>query len=288
MRNSTQHLAASRNTRKCLAGTFVSLCALLGAPTAFAETFPDGDVFRPLIADPLEPRFFASLLSLDAPNEKTTVGSVGAGANFGLYRWPGERAGEGWQVGLFAAVFSQFNMEAPSYDLINSDFRVGIPISYKRGPFSARASLHHQSSHLGDEFILTGPAPQRVNLSFQALDFVVAWEFGDWRPYAGGFLLLKGDPHGLEKTGWQAGLDYAGRTPVLAGARLVGGVDLRSFKEMNWDVGVSAKIGLEFGRPRPERRGITMFLEAFDGPAPWGQFYQSKITTYGISFQFDL
>jgi hypothetical protein len=117
---------------------------------------------------------------------------------------------------------------------------------------------------------------------------VVAWEFGEWRPYAGGFQLLKGDPHGLKKAGWQAGLDYAGRTSFLAGARLVGGVDLRSYKEMNWDVGVSAKIGLEFGRPRPERRGVTVFLEAFDGPAPWGQFYQTKIKTYGMSLQFDL
>ena len=70
---------------------------------------------------------------------------------------------------------------------------------------------------------------------------MAAWEFGDWRPYAGGFLLLKGDPHGLKKTGWQAGLDYAGHTTVVAGARLVGGVDLRSSKEMNWDAGVSAK-----------------------------------------------
>ena len=228
------------------------------------------------------------MLSLEAPNDTLTAGSVGAGATFGLYRWPGERAGEGWQLGVSGAIFSQFNLDAPSKDLINTDFRVGIPLSYKRGPFSARASIYHQSSHLGDEFILSGAAPRRVNLSFEALNFVAAWELGGWRPYAGGFYLLHGDPEGLKKPGWQAGVDYAGSAPVLFGARLVGGVDLKSYRATDWDVGVSAKIGLEFGRPRPERRGVTVLLEAFDGPAPWGQFYRDKVTTYGISLQFDL
>jgi len=98
--------------------------------------------------------------------------------------------GEGWQLGVAGTIFSQFNLDAPSKDLINTDFRIGIPLSYKRGPFSARASIYHQSSHLGDEFILSGAAPRCVNLSFEALNFVAAWELGGWRPYAGGFYLL--------------------------------------------------------------------------------------------------
>jgi len=274
--------------RNRLSGTFVSLCALLVAPLACAESFPAGDVFRPLIADPLEPRFFVSMLSLDAPAQTLTAGSVGAGTTFGLYRWAGERADEGWQVGVFGAIFSQFNLDAPSKDLINSDFRVGVPLSYKRGPFSARASLYHQSSHLGDEFILSGAAPRRVNFSYEALDLVAAWDLGPWRPYAGGFYMLHGDPDSLKKPGWQAGVDYAGQEAILAGGRLVGGIDLKSFRATDWHVGVSAKIGLKFGRPGPQGRGVTVLLEAFDGPAPWGQFYRDKVTTYGMSLQFDL
>ena len=80
--------------------------------------------------------------------------------------------------------------------------------------------------------------------------------------------MLHGDPDSLKRPGWQAGFNYAGHAPILFGARLVGGVDLKSFSATDWDVGASAKIGLEFGRPRPERRGITVLLEAFDGPAP--------------------
>jgi uncharacterized protein DUF1207 len=270
-----------------IAGAIGFVLALLLPPKAAAEAFPVGDVFRPLVADPTEPRTFLSILSLKTPSDTFTVASIGAGVNFGLYRWPGERAGDGWQVGLFGSVFSQFNLDSSSDDLINSDYRIGLPLSYKRGVFSARASLFHQSSHLGDELILSGSAPQRLNLSFEAVDFVAALELGRWRPYAGGFYLVGGDLEGLKETGLHAGLDYAGRTPMLWGARLVAGLDLKWFEETDWRAGVSGKIGLEFGRPRPERRGITVLLEAYDGFAPFGQFYRDDVTYYGAAVQFD-
>ena len=271
--------------RKSLGGALTILLGLLVPPAASAEVFPTGDVFRPLIADPTEPRFFLSLLSLDSRDERFSVASIGAGLNFGVYRWPGERPGEGWQVGLFGTVFSQFNLDSPSDELINSDFRIGVPLSYKRGDWSARASVFHQSSHLGDELILSGSAPQRINLSIEALDFVLAWERGGWRPYVGGFYLLGGEPEGLDKSGLHAGLDYASRKPLLWGARLVAGLDWKWFHETG--AGTSAKVGLEFGRPRPERRGITVLLEAYDGFAPFGQFYRDEVTYYGAAVQFD-
>lgn len=272
--------------RKCLGGVLAILLAVI-VQAAKAETFPVGDVFRTLVADPAEPRSFVSVLSLDTAVDRFTVASVGSGANFGLTRWPGERPGEGWQLGVFASVFAQFNLDASSDDLINTDFRIGLPLSYKQGAFSARAQIFHQSSHLGDDLILSGNAPQRVGLSVEAFDFVLAWERGGWRPYAGGYYLLRGDSEGMKKPGVHAGLDYAGHAPMLGGARLVGGLDLKWFEETGWRAGVSAKLGLEFGRPRPERRGVTVLLEVYDGFAPFGQFYRDEVTAYGLALQFD-
>ena len=116
---------------------------------------------------------------------------------------------------------------------------------------------------------------------------MLAWERAGWRPYVGGSYLLSGDPEGLKKAGVQAGVDYVGRAPVFGGGRLVGGVDVKSFDELNWRAGVSAKLGLEFGRPSPERRGVTVLLEAYDGFAPFGQFYRDDISSYGVSVQFE-
>jgi hypothetical protein len=272
--------------RKCLGGALAILLAVIvEAPKA--ETFPVGNVFAPLIADPGEPRFFVSVLKLHtAAVDRVTIASVGGGTDFGLYRWAGERPDQGWQVGIFGSVFSQFNLDADSTALVNSDFRIGLPLTYKRGEFSGRARIFHQSSHLGDELILSGNAPQRVNLSIEAFDFVLAWERGAWRPYAGGFYLLSGNPAGLKKTGVHAGLDYAGHALVLGG-RLVGGLDLKSFDETGWRISTSAKLGLELGRRHPERRGVTLLLEAYKGSAPFGQFYRDYITYYGLAVQFD-
>jgi hypothetical protein len=125
---------------------------------ARAQSFPAGDVFTPLVADPLEPRNFLSVLSVDSETVQTTLGSVGVGANFGFYRWAGQQPGDGWQVGLFAAVNSQFDLEGTSYPLVNTDFRFGVPVSFRNGAWSGRARLYHQSSHLGDELILQGNA----------------------------------------------------------------------------------------------------------------------------------
>jgi len=263
------------------------IAAVAAAPVAGAEYFPVGQVFRPLVADPAEPRSFASLLRARTPEDRFSVGSVGFGANFGVVRWPGEAPGEGWQAGVFGVVFSQFNLSEPSDDLINSDFVIGVPLAFRRGPLAARLRLWHQSSHLGDEFILNGAPPERMDLSMEVIDGVLAWERGGWRAYGGASHVVRRDQGHRGRGGLHAGIDYAGSSPVLAGGRLVGGVDVKWFEQADWDAGVSAKIGLEFGRPRPERRGLTVLAEAYDGFAPFGQFTSREVRYYGVGLQFD-
>lgn len=260
--------------------------AALAAQGARAQSFPEGDVFRPLVADPNETRSYLSLINVDSEHDQQWIGDVGVGANLGFYRWGGARAGDGLQIGIFAAVQSQFAVEQSSYPLVNTDYRVGFPLTYRSGDFSARARLFHQSSHLGDEFILQGRSPQRVNLSVEVIDLLLAWDIGNWRPYIGGGYLFHVDPDTLNKGAFQAGVDYIGTRPALWGGRLVGGVDYRAFDENDWRAGISAKVGLEFGRPLPNRRGLAVLLEAYDGPAPYGQFYRDVVTYYGVALQF--
>ena len=260
---------------------------LAAAPVAGAEYFPVGQIFRPLAADPAEPRSFVSVLRAHTQAGRFNIASVGFGTNFGVIRWPGEAPGEGWQTGVFGVVFSQFNLSASSDDLINSDFVIGVPLAFKRGALSGRLRLWHQSSHLGDELILHGGAPPRVDRSMEVLDGVLALGRGAWRGYGGGYRVVSRNAQQIGRGGLHAGFDYAGASPVLAGGRLVGGVDVKWFEETDWDAGVSAKIGLEFGPAHPARRGLTAFLETYDGPAPFGQFTSRKVRYAGVALQFD-
>jgi len=104
--------------------------ATLRAPAAAqqqpdAEGLPSGDVFAPLVADPKQPQFFAAFLWATGPDSTTRLSSIGLGESIGLIRGAEGR----WQLSLATGVFSQFEMHSPSYNLLNSDFLVGLPIT---------------------------------------------------------------------------------------------------------------------------------------------------------------
>ncbi|HYM89645.1 MAG TPA: DUF1207 domain-containing protein, partial [Nitrospiraceae bacterium] len=132
---------------------------------------PDGDVFRPLMADPKQPQTFATIQQTQVLESKTSnsIGSVALGENFGLWSRRKEGSCDGTQVGLLMGAFSQFNLFGPT-ELINTDFVIGVPVSWRSELVSARVRLYHQSSHLGDQFLLSRPGFNATELSFEEID----------------------------------------------------------------------------------------------------------------------
>lgn len=157
---------------------------------------PDDDVFRPLLADPKEPRFSAtfSRVRFRDVGESVNVSAVGFGGTLGLWGLRQEKNCNGLQINFFGAVFSQFNLDAPSSDLINSDFQFGVPITLRHGPFSARLRVFHQSSHVGDEFLLNNPGFNRVNLTFEMVEALISLQSTWARLYGGGGYLYHRKP----------------------------------------------------------------------------------------------
>jgi len=74
------------------AGKSVTVSRFMGL-TGEAEAFPMGDLFQPLIADPKQPQFFASLNRFQSSGVRYTMASVGFGETFGMYRFFGSREG---------------------------------------------------------------------------------------------------------------------------------------------------------------------------------------------------
>jgi len=264
-----------------------------GPDSTVSIPFPGGDVFRPLFADPKQPQTFATLQAAKARDSKTsaTVGSVAFGENFGFYS---RRNGcNGWQVGLLAGIFSQFDMNAPSTDLINTDFVVGIPLSWRSGLFSTRVRLYHQSTHLGDEFVLNNPGVNRVNYSYEEAEAILSLDApGGWgRLYAGGGYLLRREPANLDRLKVQAGVELRGPTwgsgPIerfVSGPLVltpVLGADFKSFEQLNWTLDVNVVGGLEFARAGALRR-FRVLVNYYHGNNPYGQFYGQKVESVGL------
>jgi len=263
-----------------LSVTAVSTTPAADAPAAAGSGnrfLPVGELFWPLLADPKQPQFYVSVRNYYVADESITAAAVAYGETFGLYRW--QRPPGAWQVSLAGALFAQFNLEAPSQDLVNADYTIGVPITYRRGAYSGRLRVYHQSSHLGDEFLLRNQ-PERINLSFESLELLASREWLRWRGYAGGEYVFHREPGELRPGGLHGGVEYRGAThgiwhPVLA-------ADLKSWDEFDWSAEISIVAGVELGSGSPDRRRLRLLAEAYHGHSPHGQFFAQRMSYLGL------
>ncbi len=214
---------------------------------------------------------------------------MGLGDSFGLVRWGGPSPGEGVQLDVIGSIFAQFDLGAESNDLINADYIIGVPLTFRRSGFSTRVRLYHQSSHLGDEYLLRGEDIERENFSFESIEFLLSQEIGLLRVYAGGERTLRREPETVAAKLFHGGVEL--RTGRAGSAQLVGGVDIKSTERHDWSPAISARIGLEVARSSPgghPARLITLMVEFYDGPSPYGQFFQDDISYLGVGLHFGL
>jgi hypothetical protein len=258
------------------------------APPVLSEwqtgLLPGGTLFRPLIADPRWPHFAASYQRYRHDRQLADVAAVSFGESLTLYR--DRTAGVWWETGIQAGVFAVFDLDAESKDLVNADYFVGVPLSARLDDWSAMLRLFHQSSHLGDEFLLR-VHPQRVNLSYESLDLKVSREVGDvLRLYAGGGYLFDQEPSTIDPWSIQYGAELISPWPDRsAGWRPIAAVDLQHREENDWSVDLSARVGVELDGVLASR-SLQILLEYFRGRSSNGQFYTDKVEYFGIGAHF--
>lgn len=263
----------------------VALPLLVAAACQNAVTLPQGDLWAPLLADPKEPRFAMSLRT-ERPHgdDARTAGVASFGETFGLYRHT--HGGDGVQLNLAAGIFAQFDLDGFSNGLVNADYQIGVPVTWRAGATSARARVYHQSSHLGDEYILKHRLRERENYNFDAAELLIARDLGGGRVYLGGEYLFGRQPDELEPWLAHGGAEFRSRAPVLGPARLVAGVDVKSWAQNEWKAGISAVVGLEVASQAANGRLVRLQFEFYDGFGPYGQFFDVEMRSYGIGLAF--
>jgi hypothetical protein len=258
-------------------------------PRRGLELLPKGLLFAPLIADPRWPHFSAVYQRFVEDGRLRNAAIVSLGETFSLLRGPiGERGGA-WEVGLQAGVFSLFDLDAPSTDLVNADYLVGFPFAYRLRNFPAMARFFHQSSHLGDEFLIENRV-ERVNLSYEAIDLRLSYEITEWlRVYGGAGYIVRGDPDDLEPWSTQMGVEVRSPWTFVNGTlRPLAAVDLQYREQNDWHADLSVRAGVQFEKLPIFDRRIQVLLEYFNGYSPNGQFYRDKIEYVGIGVHFYL
>ncbi len=246
------------------------------------EVLPRGNLFDPLIADPRWAHFSAAYQYFVDDEEIEHAGAVSFGETFGLLGGPAPFDGR-WQFDFQAAVFGLFDLDSDSKDLINADYWVGLPLSYRSGPYSAMLRVFHQSSHLGDEFLLRDRV-DRVNLSYEAVDLKLSYEVGrGLRVYGGLGYLLNVEPEGIDPFSTQVGAEYLAPFTLGDGLlRPVAAADLQNREESDFATDLSLRAGVQFESPAQVSQRLQLLIEYFNGRNPNGQFYDRTLEYIGL------
>lgn len=274
----------SRWTR--IGAVTIAAALVTASATAQGPSPSPGPVFPPLLADPQEPRFFASYGVTKSSGRSPPVAAVGFGQTIGLWR------ARDWQLSVAAGTSSQFDLGTNTNDLMNTDYLVGFPLAYRRGRLAARFRIYHFSSHLGDGWSQRGFA-EAFRFGYDAIELLLAHRIRNSRVYGGGEYRFRNLPHSLEHGALHAGIEY--RSPRsfvglgrLGAGRLVIGLDSKSFENRNWQVAFSFVTGLEMIDPAaPWGAGPrwTLLLKAYTGAAPQGQFYRNNLSSVALAVE---
>ena len=248
--------------------------------------FPGSKLFAPLIADPRWAHFSVAYHHYNNDEKLKNVGSTSFGETFIFYRGKAFLDGQ-WDLGIQAAVFAIFDLDAASKDLINADYWIGFPVSYRKGPYSALFRLFHQSSHLGDEYLLNNRT-NRVNLSYQAVDAKFSYDYGDWlRFYGGGGFLFDQEPSELKPWSLQYGIELRSPQTYVSGhLRPIAAADLKNWEQNNWNTDISVRTGIQIEGEKTVGHKVQIMLEYFRGHSPNGQFYERPIQYLGLGTHF--
>ncbi len=251
--------------------------------------FPKDELFDTILADPKEPRFFFGVHRYENDMRTDFTGAaIGIGESFGLFR---KNLGEdhAWQFSINGGLFSHFNMDTSSYDLLNSDYTVGLLWTYRCRSASLRIRAYHQSSHLGDDYARENPDMLETHTGFdyEAAEALASYDLsGQFRVYGGASYLLQRDPDDMDRWGYQGGFEYHGSQKIAAHGLPVLGLDIKGLEERGWTPAYSVKAGIEFKNSSENTRDIKIMAEYYRGFVPFGPFYEFDMESYGLGIYF--
>jgi len=270
-----------------------------------ARWFPVSSVVAPLLAAPREVRLGGGFISTERDIEDSIDGrnleaQVAIGVPIPVVRFQDEAPGRpAIDLGFEVGVFSRFFMESMEKELINTDYRVGVPLGIRHGMWEARLTVLHVSSHVGDDYL--DDNPQAVfQVSREGLELLIGARPGaDFRLYAGGDLNLgrsddytgggsADDPYitftTVEKWALRFGAEW---DPGRQEGRAIAPFAAADFEvnEFTERIATYVTAGVSF---RIEGVRLLLDAELHDGPSPMGQFRTVDESWLGVNLTVQL
>ena len=250
------------------------------------EYLGEDHFFDPLILDPLECQSFAGIYAYwESWERKDLIYSpLALGFQLPVVQW--DKGDHGFEIGFMTAIFFQFEFNNPTerflVNLINTDFKVGVPFIYFKNKFSLRTSIYHVSSHFSEEYIFRNNLTEfgENKNTYEAIEIQASCNFTKMR-YYGGVDMVFNSPYGREIWTFQGGFLF--RSPVKKGSMFnyIAGADLQVLQETNWGLNTQLGAGIELVK-RPGRI-FQLMLQFFNGYMPYSQYTDLRVSYVGAT-----
>ncbi len=245
-------------------------------------TLPATLLWKPPIANLREPQFYGIFHNIGGKSYIDTA----IGAEFGLGRiGPVGRSdptkqleNEGIQLDVFGAVFTRFD---PRRFLTAADYRAGIPLTYKKGPWSTKLSYEHTSTHIGDEYSQAYHVLQKP-LVLDEVVYGLSRYFGDHLRLYGqigyAFNTAK-ETNANNRTRYDWGISYTNYYDTGPVGRPFAAYDMDIRSYQNYTPNNSFQVGWQWVN---HGRSVRLALQLYEGKSMFGQFYTKNESWIGF------
>jgi len=207
------------------------------------------------------------------------------GSTFGLFGFSARGGNAAVQVGGSGGVVARFDLHAHG-NIVSEDYEIALPVYFTSRNFGARVRMVHRSAHVGDEYLEVHPDFVRFDLSYEAIEAILAQSFGGARVYAGGDYQVHNRTEPIDPGTLKGGADFVSRSQFALRSlrgRWIAGVDFTGARDLSWRVAKSGTAGIEISRAATRFPSLRILAEVFSGPTTAGQFYGRSERYIGLA-----
>lgn len=232
------------------------------------------------LANQREPRMYAKFTNLHGESTIDTA----IGGQFGLARfYPTCLPNEGFQIDGFAAVFSRFD---GARRLAVADYRAGVPLTYAKGPWQAKLSYEHTSSHLGDD-LFSGTGIHKREISREEIVVGIARRWWDQvRAYGQlGYSFAQKNPFSDNRDRYDMGLEWSRSQATTGRGQPFAAADFEVRGDQDYAGSLTLQAGWQW--QNGNLWGARLALEYYNGRSPYGQLQFAREEWIGFAALYD-
>ncbi|MCF7825083.1 MAG: DUF1207 domain-containing protein [Candidatus Marinimicrobia bacterium] len=280
-------------TRLIFQLTFVFTFALNPLFANEVSWLPQGSFFPTRYLDPAACQQGISLFSYEVAGESQQLMYVPISLSLRQQFIRSELAGtRRWELGMEFSIFSQFSIvdagEAYMGGLQNADYRISSIFHYQHNPHTLyRVSLFHQSSHLGDDYIIRNfiVSPTLRTQNYEQLDFTLLKRISGWNLY--GTAGYNVSPNTVRKRLMlQCGGMWSHQLANHPGLAFLAGLDMKIYEHNVFIPNTRIAAGIEFARTTSTP--VKLLLSYYQGHLPYSTLEYQKVRLMGLSLLFDI